>query len=390
MYRNSRFREILKGLSRGMVDRIAQQCGSDKHTKQFRSWDHLVAMMFAQLSGSKSLRELEVGFNAQANHHYHLGTKAIKRSTLADANNKRSVDFFAKICGVLLAQAHKKVKHELSEILYLLDSTPIQLKGLGFDDWTSSNHSHRTQGLKVHVLYAEHEKVPVDIAITAPNVNDINVGREFSIEEKATYVFDMGYTDYNWWNRIKQQGSYFVTRFKRTAALIVESELAIPKKDQLVIVSDTKVRFKHKSPGGTRKNHYTDSLRRIVVRRENGKDDLVLATNDFKSSATAIANFYKKRWEIELFFKWIKQHLKIKSFLGRSENAVRIQLLTAIISYLLLTIYRKTQRIKESLHLCCAVIKTGLFQRRATEEHHLRCRERSRNLINATQYVLAL
>ncbi len=373
-----------------MVDRIAQQCGSDKHTKQFRSWDHLVAMMFAQLSGSKSLRELEAGFNAQANHHYHLGTKAIKRSTLADANNKRSVDFFAKICGALLAQAHQKVKHELTEILYLLDSTPIQLKGLGFNEWTANNHSHRTQGLKVHVLYAEHEKVPVDIAITAPNVNDINVGREFSIEEKATYVFDMGYTDYNWWNRIKQQGSYFVTRFKRTAALVVESELAIPKQDQSMIVSDTKVRFKHKSPGGKRKNHYTDSLRRIVVRRENGKDDLVLATNDFKSSATAIANFYKKRWEIELFFKWIKQHLKIKSFLGRSENAVRIQLLTAIISYLLMTIYRKTQRIKESLHLCCAVIKTGLFQRRAIEEHHLRCRENSRSIINATQYALAL
>jgi hypothetical protein len=200
----------------------------------------------------------------------------------------------------------------------------------------------------------------------------------------------MGYTDYNWWNSIKEQGSYFVTRFKRTAALIVESEFPIEEEEQSLIVSDTEVRFKHKCPGGKRKNHYTDSLRRIVVRRENGKDDLVLATNDFKSSATAIANFYKKRWEIELFFKWIKQHLKIKSFLGRSENAVRIQLLTAIISYLLLTIYRKTQSIKESLHLCCAVIKTGLFQRRAIEEHHLRCRENSRSIINATQYSLAL
>ena len=373
-----------------MVDRIAHQCGSDKHTKQFRSWDHLVAMMFAQLSGSKSLRELEVRFNAQANHHYHLGTKAIKRSTLADANNKRSVDFFARVCGALLAQAHQKVKHELTDILYLLDSTPIQLKGLGFDDWTASNHSHRTRGLKVHVLYAEHEKVPVDVAITAPNVNDINVGRELTLEENATYVFDMGYTDYNWWNSIKEQGSYFVTRFKCTAALKVENEFPIAEEEQSIIVSDAEVRFKHKCPGGKRKNHYTDRLRRIVARRENGKDDLVLATNDFKSSATAIANFYKKRWEIELFFKWIKQHLKIKSFLGRSENAVRIQLLTAIISYLLLAIYRKTQGIKESLHLCCAVIKTGLFQRRAIEEHHLRCRENSRNIINATQYALAL
>jgi putative transposase len=373
-----------------MVDRMAQQCGSDKHTKQFRSWDHLVAMTFAQLSGSKSLRELEAGFNAQANHHYHLGTKAIKRSTLADANNKRSADFFARICGALLAQAHKKVKQELTEILYLLDSTPIQLKGLGFDEWAASNHSHRTQGLKMHVLYSEHEKVPVDITITAPNVNDINVGQELSLEEKATYVFDLGYTDYNWWNNIKAQGSYFVTRFKRTAALITVSEFPIAEEEQTLIVSDTEVRFKYKCPGGKRKNHYTDSLRRIVMRRENGKDDLVLATNDFKSSATAIANFYKKRWEIELFFKWIKQHLKIKSFLGRSENAVRIQLLTAIISYLLLANYRKTQGIKESLHLCCAVIKTSLFQRRAIEEHHHRCRSHTRNIINAAQYTLAL
>jgi putative transposase len=390
MYRNNRFREILKGVSRGMVDRIAQECGSDKHTKQFHSWDHLVAMTFAQLSGSKSLRELEVGFNAQVTHHYHLGTKAIKRSTLADANNKRSVEFFAKICGVLLRQAHQKVRNELRELVYLLDSTPIQLKGLGFDEWTAGNHSHRTQGLKMHVLYAEHEKLPVNVAITAPNVNDITVGQALALEENATYVFDMGYTDYNWWNSIKAQGSYFVTRFKCTAALVVVSELPIEKEEQELIVSDTEVHFKHKSPGGKRKNHYIDKLRKIVVRREDGKENLVLATNDFKSSATAIAHFYKKRWEIELFFKWIKQHLKIKSFLGRSENAVKIQLLTAIISYLLLMLYRKTQGIKDSLHLCSAVIKTSLFQRRATEEHHFRCRESLRDIINATQYSLAL
>lgn len=181
-------------------------------------------------------------------------------------------------------------------------------------EWTAGNHSHRTHGLKMHVLYAVHEKLPVNLAITAANVNDINVGREFHIEENATYVFDMGYTDYNWWSRIKQKGSHFVTRFKRTAALVIESELAIPKKDRAVIVGDTKVRFKHKSPGGTRKNHYTESLRRIVVSRDNEKEDLVMASNDFKSSAIAIANFYKKRWEIELFFKWIKQHLKLNRF----------------------------------------------------------------------------
>lgn len=391
MYRNTRFGELMKGLSRGAFERVVQHHQADKYSKGFRSWDQLIAMIYAQLSGCRSLRELEVSFNAQASHHYHLGSRTIKRSTLAEANTKRSTEVFAQMCGQLLAGAHRKVKSELKDLLYLIDSTPITLKGLGFDEWTLGNATHRTQGLKVHMMFAPQLGLPVHAQISAPNVNDIEAGREIMLEAGATYVFDKGYCDYNWWNAIDEQTAYFVTRFKKNAGIEQIESLSVPSHCKDIVLEDAVVRFKNKRPGGHRINHYYGKpLRRIVVARPDKSTPLILATNDFSRPAQEIAELYKQRWGIELFFKWLKQNLKIKTFLGRSENAVKIQIYTALISYLLLYLYRQQHGITQSMMLCLATFRSALFQRPETE--HVLAKKQLRRLREqySQQTILAL
>ena len=364
---------ILKALPRGAFDRIVNSHQADKHSKGFGCWDQLVAMVYAQLSGASSLRVLETGFNSQCTHHYHLGTAPIRRSTLADANVKRKAEVFAETAQLLMSQAKRSLRRECEELLYLLDSTSITLKGRGFDTWTSGNGTRNTQGIKLHILYAGNEEVPIHHSFTAPNINDIDEGVKLKIEPGAVYVFDKGYCDYSWWHQINAQKALFVTRFKRNAALKVESALPIPAEDADAVLNDETVRFANLHPRGGRKNHYQESLRRVTIARP-GHDPLVLATNDLVSAATAIAQRYKERWGVELFFKWIKQHLRIKNFLGRNENSVRIQILTALITYLLLALYRKAQNYAGSLWILLAEVRATLFQRPAIEAERYRRR----------------
>ncbi len=374
MYRISRFHQIMKALPRGTFDRVVRTHQADKHNKGFGCWDQLLAMVYAQLSGASSLRVLETGFNSQRTQHYHLGTAPIRRSTLADANGKRNTDVFSDIAKLLMSQAQRSLRRESEELLYLLDSTSISLKGPGFDAWTSENSTRNTQGIKLHMLFAGNEEIPVQHSITAPNVNDIDEGRKLAIEPDAIYVFDKGYCDYNWWHRINEQKARFVTRFKRNASLEVVCTQPIPAEDVSTVLKDEIVRFANKHPRGGRKNHYAIPLRRITIARPDHDQPLLLATNDLASPASAIARRYKDRWGIELFFKWIKQHLKIKRFLGRSENAVRIQILTALITYLLLSIYSKTQQYAGSLWLLLAEVRATLFQRPTIETERYRKR----------------
>jgi putative transposase len=385
MYRISRFQQIMKALPRGVFDRAVQTHQADKHSKGFGCWDQLLAMIYAQMSSASSLRVLETGFNSQRTQHYHLGTAPIKRSTLSDANNRRKTEVFADTVKLLMSSASRSLRRESEDLLYLLDSSPISLKGPGFDSWTSGNSTRNTQGIKLHVLFAGNEEIPVQHSITAPNVNDIDEGRKLPIESGAVYVFDKGYCDYNWWHKINEQKARFVTRFKRNAALSVKRELPISDEDATVVLKDEIVRFANKYPRGGRKNHYANPLRRVIVARPDHDQPLFLATNDFISPAAVIARRYKERWGIELFFKWIKQHLKIKSFLGRSENAVRIQILTALITYLLLAIYRKTQSYGGSLWILLAEIRATLFQRPSAEAERYRRRRESMTEFAARQ-----
>jgi len=368
MYRDTRLGEIMKGLSRGFFARVVEQTGADKYSKGFSRWDQLVVMVYAHLSGSSSLRSLLSRFNSHKAQHYHLGTREIKRSTLADANRHGNVEVFKALCAGLLQQAHRRVHKDCRDLLYLLDSTPIPLKGNGYE-WTQAHKTARSEGLKWHLLYAPRAEVPIYSNITAPNMNDIEDARELTLETGATYVFDKGYCDYNWWHKIDQQGAKFVTRFKNNASLLNVQDRSIPEDKQDIILEDSVVQFKNKHPGGGRVNHYQRPLRRIVVHRPDKDTPLILATNDLESPAEDIAELYKARWGIELFFKWLKQNLKIKRFLGRSENAVRIQILTALIAYLLIDVFRRRHQITTSLHLLVAELSVTLFQRPQTDKH---------------------
>lgn len=363
MFRINRFQQLLQFFPRSTFEGMVNRHKADKHSKGFGCWDQLVCMLYAQLSGASSLRVLEAGFNSQSRHHYHLGVGAIKRSTLADANARRDTAVFEEAVRTLMAGVARSVRQQSQELMYLLDSSPIALQGRHFDSWTQDNKIRHIQGLKLHVLLNAQDQVPQWHSITAPNVNDLSEGRSVPIEPGARYIFDKGYCDYSWWHRIDQAQALFVTRFKRNTKLQVLHAFAIAQTDRDWLISDEQVCLSNKRPRGGRVNPYDKPLRRVVIQRQGHARPLVLATNDLQSPASEIASHYKQRWGIELFFKWIKQHLRIKSFLGRSANAVRLQILTALMAYLLLSLLNKAQGYKKSLWMLLAEVRESLFDR---------------------------
>lgn len=378
MFRISRFAELLKLLPRRSFDQAVQSCKADQHCKSFSSWRHLVTMLYLQLSGQSSLRTVSVGFNAQPQHHYHLDCRAVRRSTLADANAKQSrAQAFEQLARELMVQARPKLRDELTQMLHVLDSTSITLKGWEFDEWVKHTRSAHSRGIKLHVLFGTAQQAPLAASSSEATLNDLDYAREMELESEAIYVFDKAYCDYSWWWKIEQAGSKFVTRFKVNANLQVVRERRVAKDAQEIILKDQVVVFANKHPRGGRRNPYTQELRRIEVSRAaQGKEPLVLATNDLKSSALRIAQRYKARWQIELFFKWIKQHLRIKRFVGRSYSAVRIQIFTALIAYLLVALHAKVHKITKSLWLLLAELSSTLFQRAELEWlRHQRWRE---------------
>jgi putative transposase len=386
----SRIQQLMKGLSRGQFDRLVRDSAADKHSKGFGSWDQLLAMVYAQLSGAQSLRQLEAGFNSAVAHHYHLGTEVLRRSTLADANARRSPAVFAAAARLLMGQIGRSARQEAAQLLYLLDSTSITLEGRGFDAWTQANATRHTQGIKLHLLYGADSQTPAWHSFSPANVNDITAALELRIEPGATYVFDKGYCDYNWWARIDAAGARFVTRFKRNAALRVHEARPIEPAAAGVVLADEIVGFAKLTPRGGHRNTYTQSLRRIELARAGHATSMVLATNDLDTPALDIARRYKDRWQVELFFKWIKQHLRVKRFFGRSENAVRIQILTALIAYLLLALYRKAHGLSASLWSVLGELRANLFQRPNIErERYQRRRERLREISSRQSALFA-
>ena len=388
MYSITTFSELMKGLPRGAFDKLVRKHNADKYCKKFRHWDHLVSMTYAQLSGASGLKHLSETFNAQAAHHYHLGTREIARSTVADANERRSSAVFSETVTWLMSQVSNSFCKDREELKYLLDSTSITLKGREFERWTADNKTRNTQGIKLHVLLDSRSSSPAWIEFSAANVNDVELVDAVPLQQGALYVFDKGYCDYNWWQRIDDAGGRFVTRFKKNAALITLEERDVPLAVRDSVLHDRIVQFKRKFPGGSRVNRYTQPLRYLTVVRPDKATPLILATNDFESSAAEIARCYKDRWEVELFFKWIKQHLKIKKFYGRTENAVRLQILTALISYLLVALYKQRHAIAGTLWQCLATITAQLFQRPATERELERRRRQKAQELNSVQPCL--
>jgi putative transposase len=361
MFSISRLQQLLQDMPWGTFDRAVEKHRGDRHCKGFDSRKHLVAMLYAQLSDVSSLRQLEASFNQHTRHQYHLGVDPLRRSTISDANRLRNPQIFAETVQALMQRAGRCVRSDRKYMLYLLDSTTISLQGRGFD-WTAATAT-RHRGLKLHLMYARDGNCPVFHSVTPANINDVTEGQKFPIHAGATYVFDKGYCNYNWWHRFTAAGARVVTRPKKNAALVLHEVRPVSKADAGVILADQVEGFKHSSNRGGHKNqHAASHVRRIAVHRP-GEEPLVLITNDLESPATEIAQLYKERWQIELFFKWIKQHLQVKRFLGRTENAVRIQLLIALIAYLLVLIYKQKHALKATLWHVLAEIRGGLMHR---------------------------
>jgi hypothetical protein len=328
-HRNSVFHDLLKLVPWTAFDRLVEAHGADEGTRSFTSRQHLNALLFAQLSGAGSLREIGATMASHQGRLYHSGALAPKRSTLADANRSRDSRIFSGLFEGMLAQAGRGVRRKMADAVRLIDSTGLRLAGVG-SEW--ARFSTGVFGAKAHVVYDPDLGRPVYHAVTAANVNDITAAKEMPIEAGATYVFDLGYYDFAWWARLDALGCRLVTRFKRTTPLNGARDL--PLAPQTRVLSD-RIGFLPARQAMSRKNPMQDAVREIAVRTETGQI-LRLLSNDLDAPADELAELYKRRWQIELFFRLMKQTLRITKFVGRSENAVRIQIAVALIAYLLM------------------------------------------------------
>ena len=383
MYINSKFVEIMKLFPREIFKESVARHKGDRYAKNFSSYSHLIAMIYGHLSEANSLRNIEIGYNQHGTAHHHLQTNSIKRSTLSDANSRRNPQIFLDVASHIMSSVSRTLRKELSSIVKLIDSTSISLIGCGFDEWTKDNRTCQTQGLKLHLGYELTSKMPYEIEFSNANVNDITVSKEWPIEEGVIYVFDKGYYDYNWWNDIAQSGASFVTRLKSNSAVKVVKENSALGKN---ILADEEIVFTNLTPRGGKKNLYTNKLRRITVDRPDKDTPIILVTNRFDLSAVTIANLYKQRWQIELMFKWLKQHLKIKKFIGKNENAVKIQIITALITYMLLAIYKRLSQTKSAMYEFLILVKSTLFYNK--QKNYYKEKQRQSRFIAENQLEL--
>jgi hypothetical protein len=328
-HHNIVFHDVLKLVPWWRLDDLTLELGTDAEARKLTPKQHLIAMLYAQLFGSPSLRSIENGLRSHEARLYHVGGATVKRSTLADANRQRSPEVFARLLAALMGQACRGLRKEMRESLYLIDATVLPLNRLSAD-W--AGFSEDVYGAKAHVIYDPDADCPVYLSVTARSVNDIVAAKTMPIQAGATYVFDLGYYDFAWWNRLDEAGCRIVTRFKSHTPLDATETRQTATLGP--ILSD-RIGHLPKRQANSRKNPFHKPVREIRVKIETGKI-LRILTNDLKASAQAIADLYKRRWAIELFFRWVKQNLKLRKFLGTSENAVRIQIIVALIAFLLL------------------------------------------------------
>jgi hypothetical protein len=356
-HQNSVFHLVLKHVPWPAFERLVETHAADARVRRLTTKTQLVALLYAQLSGASSLREIEAGLASHAARLYHLGADPVRRSTLADANAQRPVAVFAELLAIMMRQAHRGLRRKIGETVYLIDATSVRLNERSAS-W--ARFSAGVCGAKVHVIYDADADRPIYAAISPANVNDITAAQQMPIEPGATYVFDLSYYDYAWWASLDAAACRIVTRFKSNTPLTVVEELAVPADSN--ILSD-RIGFLPARQAKSRRNPMQHAVREVRVRIETGKV-LRILSNDLDASAQEIADLYKRRWAIELFFRWIKQTLKITRFLGTSENAVQIQIAVALIAFLLLRLAQATQKAVHSPLTFARLIRVNLMHRR--------------------------
>jgi len=354
---NSVFHDLLKRVPWNQFEALVEAHGADKGVRRLSTKDQFIALLYGQLSGALSLREIVGGLESHRARLYHLGGSPVQRSTLADANAKRPSAVFSELFAALVGQAQRGLRRKLGDATYLIDASPLALSGVG-SQW--AHFSSMACGAKLHVIYDADTAHPVYAAVTSAKVNDIKVAQKVPIEAGATYVFDLAYYDYAWWASLDAAGCRIVTRFKTNTPLIEATERALPEDSD--ILSD-RVGLLPKRQRRNRRNPFSQPVREVTVKIETGKV-LRILSNDLNAPAREIADLYKRRWAIELFFRWVKQTLKIRHFLGNSKNAVSIQIAVALIAYLLLRLAQKAQTVVQSPLAFARLVRANLMHRK--------------------------
>ena len=357
------FAQFLSLLPRYEFQRIVNKYNGDYHTKTFKCWHQLACMIFAHVRQEDSLRDIDIALNAHANKLYHIGIQQCPKSTLADANEKRDFRIYEEFAKSLMHRARREYAQtelalEVDNAVYALDASTIDLT-LSLFPWAKFR---TTKGaVKLHAMIDLKGNLPAFATITDGKVHDVKAAPLIPIETEGIYVVDRAYVDFEWLWSINQSNAFFVTRLKRSHKWTrvishpVDKSLGL-RSDQEILLFAKKTKAK-----------YPKRLRRISFRDELQNRTLVFLTNNFLLPADTIAALYKARWEIELFFKWIKQNLKVKSFYGTSANAVKTQIWIAMIVYLILAIIKERYHLEPSLSQLLHFLEVNLFEQKSLD-----------------------
>ena len=357
------FSQLIAFLDRNHFNYLARKYDGDKYVKHLTCWNQLLALMFGQLSNRESLRDLIVALEAHQSKCFHLGLgrKPIAKTTLATANQNRDYRIFEEFAFYMMEQARRNRAADIFKLggkVYAFDSTTIPLC-LSVFWW--AKFRKKKGGVKVHVLYDLEVQVPAFYHITTASVHDSKAMPEIPYETGAYYIFDRGYNNFKELFRIQRMESFFVVRAKTNLQYkCVKWKRRMPKN----ILSDAEIEL---TVYNSRKD-YPDNLRLVRYYDEEQDREFMFLTNAMDLTAQQIADLYKNRWQIELFFKWLKQHLKIKKFWGTTENAVRIQIAAAITAYCLVAIVQHDMKLKRSTYEVLQILSISLTDKTSLRE----------------------
>jgi len=349
--------QILRLVPRGEFEKLAHEHGGQKRVRSFPCWAHFVCLVYAQLSRQTSLRDLVLALETKQRFLYHcFGTTDVRRTTLADANERRPYALYESLfihlyeqCRIQAPEHRFRFRHKL----YSFDASLVALC-LSVFPWAKFR---RTKGaIKLHALLDHQGHIPSVLRVTTGSTHDIQQARTLRLEPDSIVTFDRGYMDYQWFYQLHLQGAYFVTRLKRGTAFRVTERREPPPLSG--VTSDQTIRIV-----GSKADSIPIPLRRIGYLDPATGHRYYFLTNLFRLSAKTIAEIYRARWQVELFFKWIKQHLRIRTFIGTSPNAVMSQIYVAMITYLLLSYLKFSSRSPLTLYALAKRLEVSLFDR---------------------------
>jgi len=354
------FSQVMEFAPRYYFQKCVTQYKGNYRTRRFSCWDQFICMSFAQLTYRESLRDIEACLRSCKTKLYHMGIRStVSRSTLSEANEKRDWRIYADFAQILIHEAKRLYINEpfgvdIDETVYALDSTTIDLC-LSLFPW--AQFRKQKGAIKMHTLLNLRGSIPEFIHITKGSVHDVNILDDLYPEPGSLYIMDRGYTDFARLYWLTQCCAFFIIRaksnldYRRTASVIHDPSSGVLC-DQTIALMGTKTL-----------QRYPEKLRRIKYHDSESNKTLVFLTNNFVLYPTIIAELYRCRWQIELFFKWIKQNLRIKAFYGTSENAVKTQIWIAVSTYLLVAIMKKMLKIEQSLYTILQILSVNIFER---------------------------